>query len=205
MPTNLQLDADISAVEDVTGSAVGWAGKVEALLRKALGSATNPFGSAARRDVGIREGNLVELDAEGLLPATAVPAPVVDPAVLIPSAVAVATLANEARATFDTLDALDTYYDLVNGDVRAKTQGVYLVNAYIYSEPDNAAAFDEMQLLAGQPGAQRIIAEYDAQGFSRATMTAFWTAAANDRIGASITGVDANERATFTLGLVRLR
>ena len=204
MATDLGLDPDLAAVEAVDGSAVGWAGKVEAALRAALGSATNPFGSASRRDVGAAPGNIPVLGVDGQLAAGVVPAPEVDPAMLIPSAVAVATLAAEARATFDTLDGPDTYYDLVGGDVRVKAAGIYVANAYINGDP-RTASFRQIQLLAGPAGNQLVIAEHDAAAFARATITAFWTAAANERIGASITGIDTGEQATFTLGMVRLR
>ena len=212
MAVDLGLDSRLSDLENVGASAVGYATNNKAVLRAGFGSAVNPFGSAALLNTGSAPGNLVALDDDGLLPSAVVPAPTIDPAALFPSALAVAALAAEARATFDSVDADSTFYDVAGGDIRLKTAGLYLASAALNSAPANTAVFNEMQLLVGPPGAQSVIAEYDpstsggaAGGFSRATITAMFTADANDRVGASVTGVTSGEQATFTLGLARFR
>ena len=99
---NLGFDDEVAAVVAITGSSVGWATAVVALLRKLKSDDPgNPFGTAALKDVGTAQGNLAELGAGGRFDAARLPAASETGA----GAVELATLA-EARTGTDTTRAV---------------------------------------------------------------------------------------------------
>ncbi len=68
MAVNLNLDDELTAAENITGSATGFATRVLALLRALVHSGTNPFGSAATKAAGTSSGNVLLLDQNGEIP-----------------------------------------------------------------------------------------------------------------------------------------
>ena len=70
MATNLNLDDELAAAENLTGSATGWADKILTLLTRLVKSDQNPFGSAATKNVGTAAGEVPILGTDGQLPAS---------------------------------------------------------------------------------------------------------------------------------------
>ena len=99
---NLGFDDEVAAIVGITGSSVGWATAVVALLRKLKSDDPgNPFGTAALKDVGTAQGNLAELGAQGRFDAARLPAATETGAGIVE----LATLA-EARTGTDTTRAV---------------------------------------------------------------------------------------------------
>ena len=73
MATDLNLDTDITALDNQVNTATGSWTALLALLRKALSSATNAFGSAAAADTGTASGNVPVLDADSKLNESVIP------------------------------------------------------------------------------------------------------------------------------------
>ena len=74
MKTDLGLDDEINAIwSKIATSATGLTGRIEALLTAAFHSASNPFGSAATKNVGTDPDNVPVVGASGDLPKTIFP------------------------------------------------------------------------------------------------------------------------------------
>lgn len=73
MPVNLNLDDELTELESVGNTAVGFSTKLIQLLRALVKSADNPFGTAAVRNVGTHPGAVVQLDEQGKVPAALLP------------------------------------------------------------------------------------------------------------------------------------
>ena len=73
MATNLNLDNDLNNLDNQSNTATGSWTALLALLRKALSSATNAFGSAATADTGTASGNVPVLDADSKLNESVIP------------------------------------------------------------------------------------------------------------------------------------
>ncbi len=74
MATNLNLDTQITEVENAPGIEAEWAAQVLALLRNLSHSRNNPFGNAATKDNGTAEGHVPLLGAGGVINAADLPA-----------------------------------------------------------------------------------------------------------------------------------
>ena len=58
MGQNLGYDNDVTTVKNITNSSTGWANAVTTLLDKLVTASKNPFGSAARKDIGTGSGDI---------------------------------------------------------------------------------------------------------------------------------------------------
>ncbi len=74
MATDLNLDSQITEVENIPGIEVGWAAQVMLLLRNLAHSQNNPFGSVATKDNGTAEGQVPLLGTGGVIAVTDLPA-----------------------------------------------------------------------------------------------------------------------------------
>lgn len=91
MPANLGLDDEIATLKAVGDTDTDWHTKFSALIRAALHSASNPFGSAALRNTGTAAGTIPLLGTGGRLAAEHVP--------LIPPSKVTGTLQTPDSAT----------------------------------------------------------------------------------------------------------
>ena len=121
MPTDLDLDSALTELEDITDTTVGWATRVQELLRAALGSVTNPFGTAATLDSGEAPGDVIVLNADAKIPTEAIDTgeeageiPIIGETGQIPAAiytgVPVGTIIDYAG-----IGVLDGYFDCIGG------------------------------------------------------------------------------------------
>lgn len=79
MATRADLNTKVIAAKAITGSAVGWATAVLALLDDAFATSKTPFGSASERDVGTAAGNVPAVGANGKLDLSILPSQAIGP------------------------------------------------------------------------------------------------------------------------------